>query len=278
MSEPELAPIQFELIRVDAAGQVVARQPRTAQGFTQRLPAAVALEMIEVPAGRFSMGSTRAEGGDDERPQHPVAIGRFYMARALVTQAQWQAVMGRRPAARFRGDDLPVENVSWVEAQAFCERLSRHAGRAYGLPSEAQWEYACRAGTRTPFAYGDTLAGDLANYCAEHTYRAERPGPYRHMTTPAGAFPPNPFGFYDLHGNLWEWCADAWHDDYTAAPGGDTPWQARGDQDGRVVRGGSWHDVPAACRSAARTRYEAGQGDDFVGFRVAWKPGVDVGR
>ncbi len=268
MSEPVLAAFEFEVVQVDAQGQVVARQARTTPGFTERLPAGAALEMVAVPAGRLSMGSPRHEGGDDERPQHLVAVSRFFMARALVTQAQWQAVTGRWPAGRFRGDDLPVDSVSWVEARAFCQRLARHTGRAYSLPSEAQWEYACRAGASTPFAFGATLTGDLANYCAEHTYRAERPGPYRHVTTPAGTFPANPFGLYDLHGNLWDWCADAWHADYAGAPAGDAPWAARGDRAGRAVRGGSWHDVPAACRWAARVRFEAGQGDEIVGFRV----------
>ncbi len=268
MNEPALATFEFDVIQVDEQGQVVTRQTRSAQGFTERLPAGAALEMVAVPAGRFSMGSPHHEGGDDERPQHLVAVDRFFMARALVTQAQWQAVMGRRPTGRFRGDDLPVDSVSWVEAQNFCKRLARQSGRPYRLPSEAQWEYACRAGTSAPFAFGATLTGDLANYSAVHTYRAERPGPYRHMTTPAGTFPPNPFGLYALHGNLWEWCADAWHADYAGAPAGDAPWPAGGDQTGHVVRGGSWHDAPAACRSAARVRYEAGPGDELVGFRV----------
>jgi formylglycine-generating enzyme required for sulfatase activity len=196
------------------------------------------------------------------------------MARGLVSQAQWQAVVGRPAAGRFAGDERPVENISWTGAQSFCERLSRQTGRAYRLPSEAQWEYACRAATSTPFHTGETITSDQANYCAEHTFRAEPAGPYRHVTTPAGTFPPNGFGLYDMHGNLWEWCADTWHSDYTGAPLGDAPWERGGDRAGRVVRGGSWHDVPAACRSAARTRYEAGQGDDFVGFRVVMRPDV----
>ena len=267
-----LAPFNYESLSLDAQGQVVTRLAHTAQGFVEPLSAAMGLTMVEIPAGRFSMGSPRSQGGDDERPRHLVSVGRFFMARGLVSQAQWQAVMGRPPAGRFAGDERPVENISWTAAQAFCERLSRQTGRAYRLPSEAQWEYACRAGTSTPFHTGETITADQANYCAEHTFRAEPAGPYRHVTTPAGMFPPNGFGLYDMHGNLWEWCADTWHADYTGAPPGDAPWQTGGDRAGRVVRGGSWHDVPAACRSAARTRYEAGQGDDFVGFRVVMRP------
>jgi formylglycine-generating enzyme required for sulfatase activity len=268
VSEPLLAPFNYESLTLDAQGQVAARQAHTTQGFMEPLAGGVSLTMLEIPAGRFSMGSPRSQGGEDERPQHLVSVGRFFMARGLVTQAQWRAVTGRAAAGRFRGDDLPVENVSWNAAQAFCERLARQSGRAYRLPSEAQWEYACRAGTGSAFHTGPTLSGDLANYCAEHTFQAEPAGPYRHTTTPAGMFPPNGFGLYDMHGNLWEWCADTWHDDYNGAPLSDAPRQNGGDRAGRAVRGGSWHDVPSACRSAARTRYEAGQGDDFVGFRV----------
>jgi len=259
----------YESVTVDAAGQVMARQPHTAPGLAEQLSASAVLELIEIPAGRFSMGSPRSQGGDDERPQHLVSVASFYLARGLVSQAQWQAVMGRRPNCRFSGSERPVENVSWAEAQAFCERLARRTGRPYRLPSEAEWEYACRAGTSGPFHCGETLTGEQANYCAEHTYRAEPVGVYRHVTTPAGAFPPNPFGLYDMHGNLWEWCADAWHADYSGAPADGAPWLVHGDPASRVVRGGSWHDVPAACRSTARVRCDAGQGDDFVGFRVA---------
>jgi len=265
MSDPVLTLLAYESVRVDARGQVVSRLPHTAQSFVEP----PGLEMVEIPAGRFSMGSPRSQGSDEERPQHLVSIGRFFLARGLVTQAQWQAVMGQRPPCRFSGDERPVENVAWGEAQAFCQRLARLTGRAYRLPSEAQWEYACRAGGSAPFHTGETLTTDLANYCGEHTFRAEPAGLYRHVTTPAGMFPPNDFGLYDMHGNLWEWCADNWHADYSGAPASETAWHSGGDRAARPVRGGSWHDVPSACRSAARARYEAGQGDDFVGFRVA---------
>ena len=265
MNELPFSPIAYETVKVDATGAVIARPANTARSFVE--PRA-GLELVEIPAGRFTIGAPPSQGGDDERPQHLVAVAGFCMGRGLVTQAQWLAVMGKRLSWRFSGDALPVDNVAWDEAQAFCAKLSRRTGRTYRLPSEAQWEYACRAGSSTPFAYGETLTGDLANYCAAHVYRAEPAGVYRHTTTPAGAFPPNAFGLYDLHGNLWEWCADAWHADYSGAPAGDAPWIAGGDSAAHPVRGGSWHEVPAACRSAARARYDGGQGDDLVGFRV----------
>ena len=282
MSDPVLTPINYESVRVDAQGQVVDRLPHMARGFVEPLAAkgaaaALGLAMIEIPAGRCSMGSPRSQGSDEERPQHLVSVSRFFMARGLVTQEQWQAVMGRRAPCRFSGDERPVENVAWGEAQTFCQRLARLTGRDYRLPSEAQWEYACRAGGSTPFHTGETLTADLANYCGEHVYRGEPAGPYRHVTTPAGQFPPNAFGLYDMHGNLWEWCADTWHADYDGAPASDAAWLSGGDRVARVVRGGSWHDVPGACRSAARTRYEAAQGDDFVGLRLALRPAAGPG-
>ena len=156
MSEPTLTPFAYESVSVDAQGQVITRLARTARGFVEPLSATTGLSLVEIPAGRFSMGAPRSQGADDERPQHLVSVGRFFITRGLVSQAEWRAVMGRRSAGRFAGDERPVENISWIEAQSFCERLSRQSGRAYRLPSEVQWEYACRAGTRTPFHTGET--------------------------------------------------------------------------------------------------------------------------
>ncbi|MEP7359265.1 MAG: formylglycine-generating enzyme family protein [Anaerolineales bacterium] len=269
MTDKVLSDFTGETVTVDERGQVTARPRVAARRLVEDLGPNAALVLIEIPAGRFQMGSPYGQGGEDERPSHLVSLPSFFMGQALVTQAQWLAVMGKRLPCRFSGEARPVENVSWTEAQAFCDKLSKRTRRAYHLPSEAQWEYACRAGTSTPFYTGPTLTAALANYCGEHLYRGEAPGPYRHVTTEAGAFPPNPFGLYDMAGNVWQWCADTWHPNYTGAPASETPWTTRGDPKGRPVRGGSWHDTPAACRSAARARYDAAQGDDFVGFRVA---------
>ncbi len=157
-----------------------------------------------------------------------------------------------------------MDRVSWHDARRFCQRLSRLTGRDYRLPSEAEWEYACRGGTATPFCYGETITTDLVNYCGEHTFGLGPKGVYRHGTTDVGSFPPNAFGLYDMHGNVWEWCADAWHDDYSGAPVNGTPWEAaraaaRAARDAprmprdaaRVMRGGCWHDPPDLSRSAA---------------------------
>jgi formylglycine-generating enzyme required for sulfatase activity len=207
-------------------------------------------------------------GYPDEHPQHHVQLAGFWLGQFPVTQAQWQTVLGRRPPGRFAGPDHPVENVTWDDAQTFCRKLSQQTGRAYALPSEAQWEYACRAGTLTPFAYGPTLTSALANYAGQHVYAGEPPGEYRHVTTPVGQFPPNAWGLLDMHGNVWEWCADPWHADYTGAPSDGRVWATGGDATRRVMRGGSWHDTPDSCRSAVRSQFAPGEGEDYIGLRV----------
>ena len=164
------------------------------------------------------MGSAQGRGYDDERPQHRVKVAPFLMGEYPITQAQWAAVMGQQHTGRFSGDRRPVENVSWDAAQTFCRRLTNTTGRSDRLPSEAEWEYACRAGTTTAFSCGWTLTTELANYNGLFTFAAEPEGVYRHAPTAAGSFPPNAFGLHDMHGNLWEWCADPWHESYGSAP------------------------------------------------------------
>jgi len=180
-------------------------------------------------------------------------------------------VMGSLPPCRGQGASRPVDRVSWHDAMSFCKRLAALTGRSYRLPSEAEWEYACRAETITPFSCGETLTTDLANYCGEHTFRSEPKGVYRHGTTDVGSFPPNTYGLYDMHGNVWEWCADAWHDDYVAAPVNAGAWTGAHDthNPARVLRGGCWHDPPGLCRSAARLKQDAREAEDFFGLRVA---------
>ena len=150
------------------------------------------------------------------------------MGKYPVTQAQWRFVAAQLPQvnreleidpSRFKGDNLPVETISWLDAEEFCQRLSHHTGRLYRLPSEAEWEYACRAGTTTPFHFGETISPEFANYNGEYTYGNGEKGVYRKQTTPVGSFQvANPFGLYDIHGNVWEWCADDWHKNYQGAP------------------------------------------------------------
>jgi formylglycine-generating enzyme required for sulfatase activity len=175
--------------------------------------------------------------------------------------------MGKLPACRFKGHNLPVERVSWEETRRFCLQLSKKTSQRYLLPSEAQWEYACRAGTNTPFSFGETLTTEIANYVGGHTFRRESPGEYRHCTTQAGTFPPNAFGLYDMHGNLWEWCADNWLNDYSAAPRDGSAYFKKADPY-RVARGGSWHEPPENCRSTTRIRFLESNADEFIGFRI----------
>jgi formylglycine-generating enzyme required for sulfatase activity len=258
----------FEVVTVDGSGEIVGRETRTAAQVVERLDGGVALEMVVIPGGAFLMGSRAGQGYDDERPQHSVRVRPFLIGKVPVTQEQWLAVMGRLPPCRCPGARRPVDRVSWDDARTFCARLAKRTGQPYRLPAEAEWEYACRAGTATPFYTGETITTDLANYVGEHTYRAEPGGVYRHEATNVGSFPPNAFGLYDMHGNVWEWCADAWHDDYTSAPPDGSVWAGRAGSP-RVLRGGRWHDPPGLCRSAARLSAPAHEGEDFYGFRVA---------
>jgi formylglycine-generating enzyme required for sulfatase activity len=262
-----LETFKFKAVTVDEQGEIVERQAHSARQFVETLGNGVILEMVAVPGGTFLMGSRAGGGYEDEYPAHSVRVPPFFLGKYPITQAQWQVVMGHLPPCRGQGPQRPVDRVSWHDAVGFCEQLSRRTGRAYRLPGEAEWEYACRAGTTTPFYCGKTITTDLANYVGAHTYLAEPEGVYRHETTEVGSFPPNAFGLYDMHGNVWEWCADAWHDDYAGAPTDGSVW-ARHDATHRVMRGGSWHDPPRLCRCAARLKQAQDEGEDFVGFRV----------
>jgi formylglycine-generating enzyme required for sulfatase activity len=238
--------------------------------WVEDLGGGVTLELVRIPGQIFQMGSPRSQGYEDEWPLHPVTLAPFWIGRHPVTQQQWQALMGNRvPAYRFHGEKLPVENVAWKEAQQFCRLLTQTTGRTYRLPGEAEWECACRAGSGEAFTFGRTLTSDLANYNGEFTCLQEPKGVYRHVTTPVGSFPPNAYGIYDMHGNVWEWCADAWHPSYDGAPHDGAAWEGYGKITERVARGGSWHDTPNVCRSATRLKVASAAGDEITGFRVA---------
>jgi formylglycine-generating enzyme required for sulfatase activity len=186
------------------------------------------------------------------------------MATTEVTQKQWEAVMGDNPSFCV-GDDLPVETVTWEQAAEFCRKLSLKEGGKYRLPTEAQWEYACRAGTTTPFCTGATISTDQANYDGNHTYAGGRKGEFREATTAAGSFAPNGWGLHDMHGNVWEWCAD-WYSEYPQGDVTDPTGPASGDR--RVSRGGCWVNFPAVCRSANRAGVVPLSWNFHTGFRV----------
>jgi len=266
--------IEFDSPTVNEKGEIIAQTRHSAEQFTEDLGKGISLDMLIIPAGIFQMGSPRHLGNNDEQPQHLVTVRSFMIGKFLTTQAQWKVIMGNLPPCRFKGDDLPVERASWKDAQKFCKRLSKktsgavlRTGRNYQLPSETQWEYACRAGTNTPFGFGETITTDMANFNGEHIFLHEPRGPYRHVTTEGGTFPPNAFGLYDIHGNLWEWCADNWLDDYTSSPR-DGSFYENKDSRYRVARGGSWHEPPELCRSAARIKFLQSDADETIGFRV----------
>jgi formylglycine-generating enzyme required for sulfatase activity len=259
---------EFEVVRVNSLGEITERRRHTARMLVEELRGGVTLDMVMIPGGTFMMGSRPGEGYEDERPQHRVRVESFLMARYPVTQEQWAAVMPWTPPYRCQGMRRPADRVSWDAAGEFCQCLAQQTGRGYRLPSEAEWEYACRAGTTTPFYFGDTITTDLANYVGEHVYRAGPRGIYRHETTDVGSFPPNAFGLYDMHGNIWEWCADGWHDNYEGAPADGKVREGRAGAP-CVLRGGGWHDPPDLCRSATRLKGLPQEGEDFFGFRVA---------
>ncbi|MFM6309836.1 MAG: formylglycine-generating enzyme family protein, partial [Dolichospermum sp.] len=221
------------------------------------------LEMINIPGGTFIIGSSENEEGsmNSERPQHQVTISPFSMGKYPVTQAQWRTVAALEKVnidlasypSYFEGDNRPVEQVSWHDAIEFCARLSNYTKKPYRLPTEAQWEYACRAGTTTPFHFGDRITTDLANYDGNYTYGDGPKGVYREETTEVGSFKiANEFGLYDMHGNVWEWCQDDWHNNYEGAPTDSSAWISNNTKSDKLLRGGCWYGNPANCRSASR--------------------------
>ncbi|GBD53399.1 SUMF1/EgtB/PvdO family nonheme iron enzyme [Microcystis aeruginosa NIES-298] len=282
--EPEepkqpLSVFNFEIVGVNAKGEQIKKESKQSQYFSEDLGNGITLEMVAIPGGTFTMGSPPNEKNsyDDERPQQKVNVPTFFIGKYPITQAQWQAIaatakididLETNPSS-FKGDELPVESVNWYQATEFCKRLSRETKREYRLPSEAEWEYACRAGTTTPFYFGETITGELANYDAGYTYADEPKGEYREETTPVGQFPPNAFGLYDMHGNVWEWCADTWHDNYDRAPTDGSAWIEKGNDNLSPLRGGSWYYDLNYCRSAYRDYTSRRVNDDSdVGFRV----------
>ena len=260
--------IEFESPTINDKGEVIARTQYKAEQLTEDLGDGVQLDMIVIPSGIFQMGSLPHYGSIEEQPRHLVKIKSFMLGKFLVTQEQWKAVIGKMPPCRFKGDKLPIERATWKDAEKFCQKLSSKTGRNYHLPSESQWEYACHAGTSTAFSFGETLTTEVANYVGEHIYREEPRGIYFHATNEGGKFPPNAFGLYDMHGNLWEWCADNWLDDYSSSPRDDSAYQDVHSKY-RVARGGSWHEPPQNCRSASRLRVLQTEAEEFIGFRVS---------
>ena len=287
--ETQLQPFEFEIATVEVHKSgfrrkvVINRERGQVWGDAEQLSETVALEMVAIPEGKFLMGSPEDEPqrSGDEGPQHEVIVPAFFMGKYPVTQAQWRLI-ARLPQVKqeldpdpseFRGENHPVENVSWQDATEFCARVSVLSGRQYRLPSEAEWEYAARAGTTTPFHFGETITPELANYDWQETYGSVEVTKKKDFrgTTPVGSFGvANAFGLYDMHGNVWEWCEDHWHGSYEGAPKDGSAWidvEAKEDAS-LVLRGGSWIIDPWLCRSATRNCDDVGFRLYFNGFRV----------
>ena len=271
-AEPSACLIKIEMVKIPEGSLV---EPSASL---------IKIEMVKIPEETFKMGSPRNEQGrnDYENSQHRVDVKSFFLAKYPVTQEQWQFVAQLPQVNRelnqdpsyFKGANRPVESVSWDDADEFCLRLSQYTGRIYRLPSEAEWEYACRAGTTTPFHFRETITSKLANYDANYIYGAGVQGIYRKKTTPVGSFKvANAFELYDMHGNVWEWCLDNWHDNYKRAPIDGSPWlddnnNLYDEEQDAVLRGGSWFNNPAICRSASRSYGKRNSCNNNIGFRI----------
>jgi formylglycine-generating enzyme required for sulfatase activity len=258
----------FETVSVDSNGEIIVRQSGSASCLTERLAVDVSLDLVLIPGGTFMMGDDKHH--QDEQPIHQVTLSPFYMGKYPITQAQYRQVMGDSLGSGLGSDD-PIEKINWDDAIAFCTKLSQQTGKQYSLPSEAQWEYACRAQTTSNFHFGETITADLVNYNGEYPYNGAPIGQNRAQATPVGTFPANNFGLYDMHGNVWEWCLDRYQPNYLTAPidGSavvDTP--ELGGSSKRVMRGGSWDYVAKGCRSAVRCSLDSSLRMNGCGFRV----------
>ena len=295
----------FETVTLNAEGKETNRQQKQAEFFTEDLGNGITLEMMAIPGGTFLMGTSDAEIDrlckeyavdyfKRESPQHEVKIPTFFMAKYPVTQAQYQAIMDSNPSSFKNNPQNPVEQVSWDDTQSFCRKLKELTKKDYRLPTEAEWEYACRGlisptplkkelipptpldkrgySDYPPFYFGETITTDYVNYDGNYPYGKAPKGEYRQQTTPVGQFPPNAFGICDLHGNVWEWCADGWHDSYADKPddlnnNGSTIWLSS-DISTHILRGGSWVVNSWDCRSAYRYRFNADFRYYVYGFRL----------
>ena len=268
---------EFESLTIDESGQNMSLQKRQAQCFIEELDDSTVLEMMLIPQGNFLMGSSEAKAYPEELPVHRVTVNSFLIGKHPVTKEQWGVVArmpkvdkGLKKNPSGIGRKLhPVTNVSWEEANEFCARLSQKEGQAYRLPSEAEWEYACRAGGLTPYHFGNAITSDLVNYDGNYPCVPSLKGAFRNRTTQVGILKyANAFGLFDMHGNVWEWCGDHWHDSYNGAPTDGRAWEEGTDLQNKVMRGGSLVNEALRCRSASRQKGGLSHRSGNTGFRV----------
>lgn len=257
-----IQPKQIEYDRMLQAQNIKAQESQIGQ---LNLGNGVNLDLVRIPAGKFMMGSNKR---NSEQPIHEATLKEFWMGKYAVTNAQWQAVMGIKPSeqydVKFQGENQPVVGVSWEDAKEFCKEASEKTGKLIRLPSETEWEYACRAGTTTPFHFGETITAELVNYDGNNPYGDAPKGEYRNKTVNVDSFSPNAWGLYQMHGNVWEWCEDVWHENYNGIPQDGSAWLDGGEQSKRLLRGGAWDSYARACRSAIR--YGRGAGNWYYSF------------
>ncbi len=264
----DLTTCTFETVSVDSNGEIIVRQSGSASGLIKRLAVDICLDLVLIPGGTFMMGDDRHH--QDEQPIHQVTLSPFYMGKYPITQAQYRSIMGDHLESGL-GADYPAEKINWDDAISFCTKLSQQTGKQYSLPSEAQWEYACRAQTTSNFHFGDTITPDLVNYNGEYPYNGAPIGQNRAQATPVGTFPANQFGLYDMHGNVWEWCLDQYKPNYLTAPidgGAVVDDLSSAASAKRVMRGGAWDYVAKGCRSAVRCSLDSNLRMNGCGFRV----------
>jgi formylglycine-generating enzyme required for sulfatase activity len=296
-NQPIIETVEFYLTSIKQASKenpadgwewkiTTSKIPHTCEVMKFDLGEGVILEMVSVPGGTFEMGSDEYTirentprnkpeyrlGSEHECPLHTVNIKPFYMGKYPVTQSQYE-IINKADPSYFSGKNRPVEQVSWNMAQEFCQRLSDKIGRKFYLPTESQWEYACLSQTITSFYFGDNITTELVNYNGDYTYDNSPKGIFRQQTTDVGTFPPNAFGLYDMHGNVWELCEDNYHEDYINAPDDGTAWiENAPDDDRKIVRGGSWSNEPVRCFTTFRAAQYSTQISKLVGFRVCMDP------
>lgn len=283
---PKIESFEFETVTIKEKKKLfnfvggVEKQVVTKQNkfFVEYLGEGVNLEMVFIPSGSFLMGSasTDTHKEKDETPPYRINVFSYYLSKYPITQLQWRIVSSfpkvnrllKTNPSSFKGDNLPVEKISWYDAQEFCLRLSAYTKRKYHLPSEAQWEYACRGGTTTTYSFGDIITPEFANYNPQKNPQDKKEVKYDRKTTPVDTFSPNPYGLYDFHGNVWEWCEDHYSSNYAHKPKDASALTMKMGNPPRVVRGGSWSLNADYCRSAKRSSYSPDSSYNFVGFRV----------